>query len=176
MAIIGPNGCQKVHNNPSHQPRNIQAGFRGCSGGRTSRFLKIPPYKTALPTYLTVFLFSPGHGHRHDEVLPGHVYPGFDMERYKAGRGIRSGLNVPLRKLSKGMQKQAAFLAVTFPCGGHSGGLDEPVDGLGSHACTPPGGASSWRMWRKTAPTVLVSLHNLHELGRMRPRGYHEPR
>jgi ABC-2 type transport system ATP-binding protein len=91
------------------------------------------------------------------------IYPGFDMERYKK-LGEIFGLDPkrPLRKLSKGMQKQAAFwLAVSMRPDILV--LDEPVDGL-----DPVMRRQVWSIVMadvaENGTTVLVSSHNLREL------------
>jgi ABC-2 type transport system ATP-binding protein len=91
------------------------------------------------------------------------IYPGFDMERYKK-LGEVFGLDPkrPLRKLSKGMQKQAAFwLAVSMRPDILV--LDEPVDGL-----DPVMRRQVWSIVMtdvaENGTTVLVSSHNLREL------------
>lgn len=91
------------------------------------------------------------------------IYPSFDMERYKK-LGEVFGLDPkrPLRKLSKGMQKQAAFwLAVSMRPDILV--LDEPVDGL-----DPVMRRQVWSIVMadvaENGTTVLVSSHNLREL------------
>ena len=85
------------------------------------------------------------------------IYPAFDRERFeKLGRAFELSLSRPLRKMSKGMQKQAAFwLALII--------LDEPVDGL-----DPVMRRQVWNLLlgdvAERGSTVLVSSHNLREL------------
>lgn len=91
------------------------------------------------------------------------VYPGFDGERFKK-LGEIFGLDPKrqMRRLSKGMQKQAAFwMAVSL----HPDilVLDEPVDGL-----DPVMRRQIWSIIMsdvaENGTTVLVSSHNLREL------------
>ena len=58
-------------------------------------------------------------------------YPRFEMQRYKALREVFSGVDErhPIRRLSKGMQKQSAFW-LALSCRPEILVLDEPVDGL----------------------------------------------
>lgn len=91
------------------------------------------------------------------------IYPGFDMERYKKlGEVFGIDPKQPLRKLSRGMQKQAAFwLAVSMRP--EILVLDEPVDGL-----DPVMRRQVWSIVMadvaENGTTVLVSSHNLREL------------
>ncbi len=91
------------------------------------------------------------------------VYPGFRTDRFeKLGQAFEIDLKRPMRKLSKGMQKQAAFwLALsTAP---DVVLLDEPVDGL-----DPLMRRQMWSILlaevAERGVTVLVSSHNLREL------------
>lgn len=90
-------------------------------------------------------------------------YPSFDMERYEKFRDI---FEIPekamLRRLSKGMQKQAAFW-LAMSCRPKYLILDEPVDGL-----DPVMRRQVWSLMMgdvtENGTTVLVSSHNLREL------------
>ena len=91
------------------------------------------------------------------------MYPGFDQERFeKLGQDFRLSLNRPLRKMSKGMQKQAAFW-LALSCRPDYIVLDEPVDGL-----DPVMRRQVWSLLlgdvAERGSTVLVSSHNLREL------------
>ena len=91
------------------------------------------------------------------------IYPGFDQERFeKLGQDFRLSLNRPLRKMSKGMQKQAAFW-LALSCRPEYIVLDEPVDGL-----DPVMRRQVWSLLlgdvAERGSTVLVSSHNLREL------------
>ena len=91
------------------------------------------------------------------------IYTGFSMERYNKLREVfELDEKMPIRRMSKGMQKQAAFwlcmcmrpeLLV----------LDEPVDGL-----DPVMRRQVWSIIMndvsENGTTVLVSSHNLREL------------
>lgn len=91
------------------------------------------------------------------------VYPGFDMERFNSlAEVFKLELKRPMRRLSKGMQKQAAFwLAMSQRP--EIVILDEPVDGL-----DPVMRRQVWSILladvAENGTTVLVSSHNLREL------------
>ena len=91
-------------------------------------------------------------------------YPEFDMERFERLKSVFSiiDLKKPVRRMSKGMQKQAAFwLAIC--CNPKVLILDEPVDGL-----DPVMRRQVWSLMMQDViergTTVLVSSHNLREL------------
>ena len=91
------------------------------------------------------------------------IYKSFDMERYKKlGEVFAIDPKRPMRKLSKGQQKQAAFwLAMSLRPKILI--LDEPVDGL-----DPVMRRQVWSLIlgdvAEYGTTVLVSSHNLREL------------
>ncbi len=90
-------------------------------------------------------------------------YPQFNMERYEKLRGVFSLDEKQLiRRLSKGMQKQAAFW-IAMCCMPDYLILDEPVDGL-----DPVMRRQVWSLIMQDVAergtTVLVSSHNLREL------------
>ena len=91
------------------------------------------------------------------------IYPRFDAERYeKLGAVFALDPKRPIRRLSKGMQKQAAFwLAMCMRPDVLI--LDEPVDGL-----EPVMRRQVWSLVMadvaENGTTVLVSSHNLREL------------
>lgn len=91
------------------------------------------------------------------------VYPRFDTARYDALREVFAlDPKRPIRRLSKGMQKQAAFwLAMSMRPDVLI--LDEPVDGL-----DPVMRRQVWSLAMadvaENGTTVLVSSHNLREL------------
>jgi ABC-2 type transport system ATP-binding protein len=91
------------------------------------------------------------------------IYPTFDMGRYNSLRDVfRLDERCPMRRLSKGMQKQAAFwLAISMKP--EILILDEPVDGL-----DPVMRRQIWSLIlsdvEENGTTVLISSHNLREL------------
>jgi len=91
------------------------------------------------------------------------LYPRFSMERFnKLREAFDLDINRPMRKLSKGMQKQAAFWLALSLCP-ELVILDEPVDGL-----DPVMRRQVWSLLMadvaENGTTVLVSSHNLREL------------
>lgn len=91
------------------------------------------------------------------------IYPSFSTERFEK---LREYFDLdpkrPMRKLSKGMQKQAAFWLALSKCP-EIVILDEPVDGL-----DPVMRRQVWSLLlsdvAENGTTVLVSSHNLREL------------
>ncbi len=91
-------------------------------------------------------------------------YPRFDRARYEKLKEIFHTVEErrPIRRLSKGMQKQAAFW-LALCCRPEILVLDEPVDGL-----DPVMRRQVWSLLMsdvvQEGTTVLVSSHNLREL------------
>ena len=90
-------------------------------------------------------------------------YPAFDMARYEKFKEVFAlPEKSPIRRMSKGMQKQAAFW-LTMCCRPKYLILDEPVDGL-----DPVMRRQVWSLMMSDVSehgtTVLVSSHNLREL------------
>ena len=92
------------------------------------------------------------------------IYKNFDTDRFEKLKEVFTLVNTKkaIRRMSKGMQKQAAFwLAVC--CGAEVMVLDEPVDGL-----DPVMRRQVWSLMMQDVAergtTVLVSSHNLREL------------
>ena len=91
------------------------------------------------------------------------IYPSFSRERFeKLSGAFALSLSQPIRKMSKGMQKQAAFW-LALCCNADLLVLDEPVDGL-----DPVMRRQVWSLLlgdvAERGTTVLVSSHNLREL------------
>ena len=91
------------------------------------------------------------------------IYPKFDTERYqKLGEVFQLDPKRQIRRLSKGMQKQAAFWLALSAMPDYLI-LDEPVDGL-----DPVMRRQVWSLMMgdvaERGTTVLVSSHNLREL------------
>ena len=90
-------------------------------------------------------------------------YPTFSAERYQKMKDVFPlSEKQPIRRMSKGMQKQAAFW-LTMSCMPEVLVLDEPVDGL-----DPVMRRQVWSLLlddvTARGTTVLVSSHNLREL------------
>lgn len=91
------------------------------------------------------------------------IYPNFDIERYKrVGENFEFDDKRQIRRLSKGMRKQAAFWLCLSMCP-EILVLDEPVDGL-----DPMMRRTVWGLIMEDVAergtTVVVSSHNLREL------------
>ena len=92
------------------------------------------------------------------------LYPSFDDKRYQALREAFPEVEErqPIRRLSKGMQKQSAFW-LALCCNPKLLVLDEPVDGL-----DPVMRRQVWSLLMgdvaQRGTTVLISSHNLREL------------
>lgn len=160
--LVGPNGSGK-----STVIRHIMGIFRPDSGGvfiDGAPVYENPTVKSRMayiPDDIFYFVQSSVRDMMH--YYRG-IYPTFDMERYEKLREV-FGLNekMPIRRMSKGMQKQAAFwLAMCLRP--EVLVLDEPVDGL-----DPVMRRQVWSLLMADAAergvTVLVSSHNLRELG-----------
>lgn len=92
------------------------------------------------------------------------LYPAFDDKRYQVLKEAFPAVDEkqPIRRLSKGMQKQSAFW-LALCCNPDLLVLDEPVDGL-----DPVMRRQVWSLLMgdvaQRGTTVLVSSHNLREL------------
>lgn len=92
------------------------------------------------------------------------IYPHFDEKLFQRLQENFSGLlfNMPIRRMSKGMQKQAAFI-LAISARPEILVLDEPVDGL-----DPVMRRQIWSILLSEVSdrqmTVMVSSHNLREL------------
>ncbi len=92
------------------------------------------------------------------------IYPRFDQSRYEALKEAFPSVDekAPIRRLSKGMQKQSAFW-LALCCRPDYLLLDEPVDGL-----DPVMRRQVWSLLMNDVTehgtTVMVSSHNLREL------------
>lgn len=96
-------------------------------------------------------------------ALYAGMYPKFDKERFKKLRELfQISEKKPIRRMSKGMQRQAAFW-ITMSCLPEYLVLDEPVDGL-----DPVMRRQVWQVLlddvAARGTTVLLSSHNLREL------------
>ena len=159
--LVGPNGAGK-----STLIRHLAGVWRQDSGealidgepvfentGVKSRTAYIPD---------DIFFF-PQAGIRDMMRFYSGVCPRFDKERYERLRGVFAlDDRQPMRRLSKGMQKQAAFwLAISMRR--ELLILDEPVDGLDPVMRRQVYGIVMEDV-AENGTTVLVSSHNLREL------------
>ena len=160
--LVGPNGAGK-----STLLRHITGIYRPDSGEVLvdgAPVYENPAAKariTSIPDELYSFLSA---STRDMMRFFRGFYPRFDDRRYAALREVFSNIkeDVPIRRLSKGMQKQAAFW-LALCCRPELLVLDEPVDGL-----DPVMRRQVWSLLlgdvAEHGTTVLVSSHNLREL------------
>lgn len=159
--LVGPNGSGK-----STIIRNITGVYRPDAGeiaidgepvfeneGAKMKFAYIPD---------DIFFFTQSTVRDMMNFYRG-IYPKFSLERFEK---LREAFDLPekkpIRRMSKGMQKQAAFWLAMSMCP-EVLVLDEPVDGL-----DPVMRRQIWSIIMadvaEYGTTVLVSSHNLREL------------
>ena len=159
--LVGPNGAGK-----STLLRHLSGVYRQDAG--TVRIGGEDVWEnTALKAKLGVvpddWFYYP-QASVHDMMLHYRsLYPAFNTERYEKLKEVFTiGEKQPVRRLSKGMQKQVAFW-LTLSCMPEVLLLDEPVDGL-----DPVMRRQVWSLMlgdvEQRGMTVLVSSHNLREL------------
>ena len=159
--LVGPNGAGKTT-----AIRTLTGVYRQDSGEVTLdgvRIFENPVAKVRIGSIPDEIFYFPSATLEDMHRYYRGIYPRFDDDLYR--RLFESfGLpkKVPLRRLSKGMQKQAAF-HLTLCCRPEVLILDEPVDGL-----DPVMRRQVWSLVlsevAKEEMTVLISSHNLREL------------
>ena len=159
--LVGPNGAGK-----STIIRHLTGIYRQDSGEITLDGAPIyeNPAAKARIAYIPddVFYFNSASIRDMKKFYQG-VYPSFSRERFEK---LRSAFDLdekqPIRRFSKGMQKQAAFW-IAMSLAPDVLILDEPVDGL-----DPVMRRQVWSLVMADVAdrgtTVLVSSHNLREL------------
>ena len=160
--LVGPNGAGK-----STLLRHVTGIYRQDSGSvllEGNPIYENPAAKAriaSIPDELYYFLSASTRDMM--RFFKG-FYPRFDGARYEALKDVFTTINEkqPIRRLSKGMQKQAAFW-LALCCRPDILVLDEPVDGL-----DPVMRRQVWSLLMgdvaQRGTTVLVSSHNLREL------------
>ncbi len=160
--LVGPNGAGK-----STILRHITGVYRPDSGQVLvdgAPVYENPAAKvrlSSIPDELYYFLSS---STRDMMRFFRGFYPRFDLARYQALKDVFTTVDEkqPIRRLSKGMQKQSAFW-LALCCRPDVLVLDEPVDGL-----DPVMRRQVWGLLMgdvaEHGTTVLVSSHNLREL------------
>ena len=159
--LVGPNGAGK-----STIIRHLAGIYRQDSGDVLVDGQ--PVYEnTAVKSRMAVigddWYYFPQAGIREMARFYAGIYPQFSWERYEKLKEVFPlDEKLMLRRMSKGMQKQAAFW-LTVCCMPEYLILDEPVDGL-----DPVMRRQVWSLLlgdvAERGTTVLVSSHNLREL------------
>ena len=159
--LVGPNGAGK-----STIIRHFTGVYRPDSGSLTLEGQPIYENTTVKQRVCVIpddwFYFSQWSIREMARLYKG-MYPTFSQERYdKMHEVFPLDDRQMIRRMSKGMQKQAAFW-ITMSCMPEYLILDEPVDGL-----DPVMRRQVWSLVlgdvAERGTTVLVSSHNLREL------------
>lgn len=159
--LVGPNGAGK-----STIIRHFTGIYRPDSGEITldgQPIYENPAVKGRMAAIPDDWYFFPQASIREMARLYAGTHPFFIWDRYHKLREVFPlSEKQPLRRMSKGMQKQAAFW-LTMSCMPEVLVLDEPVDGL-----DPVMRRQVWSLLlgdvADRGTTVLVSSHNLREL------------
>ena len=160
--LVGPNGAGK-----STLIRHVTGAYRPDSGTILvdgAPVYENPTVKACIANIPDDFYFFQSATTRDMMQFYRGLYPKFDMERYQKLKEAFASVDEkrPIRRLSKGMQKQAAFW-LALCCNADLLVLDEPVDGL-----DPVMRRQVWSLLlgdvAERGTTVLVSSHNLREL------------
>ena len=160
--LVGPNGAGK-----STLIRHVTGAYRPDSGTLLvdgEPVYENPPVKARIANIPDDFYYFQSATTRDMMHFYRGLYPKFDAARYEKLREAFAAVDErrPIRRLSKGMQKQAAFW-LAMCCGADLLVLDEPVDGL-----DPVMRRQVWSLLlgdvAERGTTVLVSSHNLREL------------
>ena len=159
--LVGPNGAGK-----STVIRHITGIYRPTSGEVLvdgERVYENPGKKALMAAIPDDWYYFSSATIRDMMKFYRGFYPSFDMERYEKFKEVFAlPEKSAIRRLSKGMQKQAAFW-LAMCCRPKYLILDEPVDGL-----DPVMRRQVWSLIMadvaEYGTTVLVSSHNLREL------------
>ena len=159
--LVGPNGAGK-----STIIRHLAGIYRQDSGEVLldgQPVYEDPAVKRRMTVIGDDWYYFPQANIREMAQFFAGLYPAFSWERYeKLKQVFPLDEKMMLRRMSKGMQKQAAFW-LTVCCMPEYLILDEPVDGL-----DPVMRRQVWSLLlgdvAERGTTVLVSSHNLREL------------
>ena len=159
--LVGPNGAGK-----STIIRHFTGIYRPDSGEITldgQPIYENPAVKGRMAAIPDDWYFFPQASIREMARLYAGTHPFFSWDRYHKLREVFPlSEKQPLRRMSKGMQKQVAFW-LAMCCRPELLVLDEPVDGL-----DPVMRRQVWSLLMSDVAeygtTVLVSSHNLREL------------
>ena len=160
-SLVGPNGAGKTT-----AIRHLTGVYRPDSGTVTLDGMPIDenlPVKEKICCVADEPFYFPGASLLDMERYYAGIYPRFDKKRFDELQDIfQLPRRNPIRRFSKGMQKQAAF-HLTLATHAQYLILDEPVDGL-----DPVMRRQVWSLMlddvTRHGTTVLVSSHNLREL------------
>lgn len=159
--LVGPNGAGK-----STIIRHFTGVYRPDSGQLLLEGQPIyenPDVKRRIAVIPDDWFYFPQANLAEMSRFYAGMYPTFDRERYQKMKQVFPISDVqPIRRMSKGQQKQAAFW-LAMCCRPDYLILDEPVDGL-----DPVMRRQVWSLLlgdvAENGTTVLVSSHNLREL------------
>ena len=160
--LVGPNGAGK-----STILRHLCGAYRQDSGEITLEGQPVyenPDIKKRMAVIPDELYYFGTASTRDMMKFYRGIYPKFDMKRYEMLKEAFPAVDEkrPIRRLSKGMQKQSAFW-LALCCRPDYLLLDEPVDGL-----DPVMRRQVWSLLMgdvaEHGTTVLVSSHNLREL------------
>ena len=159
--LVGPNGAGK-----STAIRHLTGIYRPDSGSVTLEGLPIyenPAAKERIGSIPDDIFYFPSATLEDMRRYYAGIYPRFDNALFgKLYEAFQLPKKTPIRRFSKGMQKQAAF-HLTVCCRPEVLILDEPVDGL-----DPVMRRQVWNLIlsdvAQQETTVLISSHNLREL------------
>ena len=160
--LVGPNGAGK-----STILRHLTGAYRQDSGEillEGAPNYENPAVKTRIAGIPDELYYFTSASTRDMMRFYRGIYPAFDPDRYAKLKEAFPAVDEkrPIRRLSKGMQKQSAFW-LALSCKPDYLLLDEPVDGL-----DPVMRRQVWSLLMgdvaERGTTVLVSSHNLREL------------
>ena len=160
--LVGPNGAGK-----STILRHIMGIYRPDSGSVLvdgDQVYENPAVKAKIAAIPDELYYFNSASTRDMMRFYRGMYSNFDVKRYEALAEAFPEVDerLPIRRLSKGMQKQSAF-RLALCCNPEVLVLDEPVDGL-----DPVMRRQVWSLLMgdvaQRGTTVLVSSHNLREL------------
>ena len=159
--LVGPNGA-----GTSTVIRHIMGIYRPDSGSVTLDGIPIyenPDLKSTMVCIPDEIFYEAADTILDLKRLYAGIYPKFDENRFcNLGKVFQLDVKKPIRRFSKGMQKQAAFwLAIS--CRPEILVLDEPVDGL-DPVMRRQIMSIILEDVAENGTTVLVSSHNLREL------------
>lgn len=159
--LVGPNGAGK-----STAIRHYTGVYRQDSGAVTldgEPVFENPTAKGKIGCIPDEVFFYPTATLSDMKKFYAGMYPKFDHSLFdRMKEAFQLPMNAPLRRFSKGMQKQAAF-QLTIACRPEVMILDEPVDGL-DPVMRRQVMSLILSDVAKDGTTVLISSHNLREL------------